>query len=80
MSRHRRSSQTERARPLRAGVSSPQLVPACTYPLTGVGCVSRVYTDHGVFDVGAHGVRPLATYGVSVAELRSRLDVLAEAR
>lgn len=28
-----------------------KLVDACTYPLTGVGCVTRVYTDHAVFDI-----------------------------
>ncbi len=55
---------------------SPKLVPACTYPLTGVGCVSRVYTDHGVFDVGRpEGVVVRATYGVTVDELRDRLGV-----
>jgi 3-oxoacid CoA-transferase subunit B len=29
---------------------APKLVPQCTLPLTGVGCVSRVITDHGVFE------------------------------
>ena len=28
-----------------------KLVAECDYPLTGVGCVSRVYTDHGVFSL-----------------------------
>src|SRR6476619_669101 len=32
---------------------STKLVPACTYPLTGVGCVDRVYTDVAVFEVTA---------------------------
>ncbi|GAA2479379.1 3-oxoacid CoA-transferase subunit B [Streptomyces thermolineatus] len=54
---------------------TPKLVPACTYPLTGTACVSRVYTDHGVFVTGPDGVRVLETYGITVAELRRRLDV-----
>ncbi len=53
----------------------PKLVPSCTYPLTGVGCVSRVYTDVATFDVGPEGVVVTATYGTTVEELRSRLDV-----
>src|SRR5690606_4788905 len=36
------------------GVS--KLVEQCSYPLTGVGCVSRVYTDVGVFDLRPEGV------------------------
>jgi len=54
---------------------SPKLVPACSYPLTGVGCVSRVYTDYAVFEVGGDEVVVTETWGSSVEELRSRLDV-----
>ena len=54
---------------------TPKLVPACTYPLTGVGCVDRVYTDVAVFEVGPEGVRVLETYGTSIDELATRLDV-----
>jgi 3-oxoadipate CoA-transferase, beta subunit len=32
-----------------------KLVPACSYPLTGLGCVSRVYTDLAVIDLRADG-------------------------
>jgi 3-oxoadipate CoA-transferase, beta subunit len=34
-----------------------KLVERCSYPLTGVGCVSRIYTDHGVFDVTREGFK-----------------------
>jgi len=54
---------------------SPKLVPTCTYPLTGVGCVDRVYTDVAVFEVGAGGAVVTETFGVSLDELRARLDV-----
>lgn len=59
---------------------SPKLVPACTYPLTGVACVSRVYSDHGVFTVGDGTLAPgevgvLATFGTTVAGLQERLSV-----
>jgi 3-oxoadipate CoA-transferase beta subunit len=54
---------------------SSKLVPACTYPLTGVACVSRVYTDYGVFEITPDGVRARATYGASVEELRERTGI-----
>ncbi|QWF22317.1 3-oxoacid CoA-transferase subunit B [Nocardioides sp. LMS-CY] len=54
----------------------PKLVPSCSYPLTGVGCVSRVYTDLAVIDVGPGGALVRETFGTTVAELAQRLDVL----
>jgi len=33
----------------------PKLMKACTYPLTAVGVVKRVFTDFGVFDVTPDG-------------------------
>ena len=52
-----------------------KLVQACTYPLTGVGCVSRVYTDYATFDIKPEGVYVLATYGITLADLRERIQV-----
>jgi 3-oxoadipate CoA-transferase beta subunit len=35
----------------RAKAGDSKLVPACTYPLTGLGCVSRVYTELAVIEL-----------------------------
>mgnify|MGYP000116361158 CR=1 FL=1 len=35
----------------------PKLVEKCTFPLTGVGVISRVYTDLAVIDITAQGFR-----------------------
>jgi len=40
-----------------------KLVGRCTYPLTGVGCVTRVYTDHAVIDVVEEGFAVRETFG-----------------
>jgi len=58
---------------------SSKLVQECTYPLTGVSCVSRVYTDYGVFEMTDQGVRVTSSYGATVDELRERtgLDLVA---
>lgn len=53
----------------------PKLVRECTLPLTGVGCVSRVYTDLAVIDVGPQGAVVRETFGTTVEELRARLDL-----
>jgi len=52
-----------------------KLVPACTYPLTGLRSVSRVYTEHAVFDVLPDGVHVRETYGIAIDELRQRLSM-----
>ncbi|WP_063002307.1 3-oxoacid CoA-transferase subunit B [Nocardia mikamii] len=56
----------------------PKLVPECTYPLTGINCVSRVYTDHAIFDITAHGVEVRETFETGLDELRNRLAVPLE--
>lgn len=40
-----------------------KLVAACSYPLTGVACVSRVYTDYAIFDVAAEGFTVTELFG-----------------
>ena len=48
-----------------------KLVQRCTYPLTGLACVKRVYTDLAVFDVTATGflVRAMAP-GMTLTRLQ----------
>lgn len=58
----------------------PKLVPECTLPLTGVRCVSRVYSDLAVIDVGPDasadgGARVVETYGVSHRRLEEILGL-----
>ena len=53
----------------------PKLVPECTYPLTGRGCVSRVYTDVATFAVEPEGVRVVETFGISIDELITRVGL-----
>jgi 3-oxoadipate CoA-transferase beta subunit len=54
---------------------SPKLVPTCTYPLTGLACVSRVYTGHATFEITEDGVTVLETFGMTVDQLADRLAV-----
>ena len=54
---------------------SPKLVPTCTNPLTGLACVSRVYTGQATFEITGDGVTVLETFGMTVDQLANRLAV-----
>lgn len=47
---------------------SSKLVESCSYPLTGVGCVTRVYTDHAIFDVTTDGFAVREAFGENTVE------------
>ncbi len=53
----------------------PKLVEECTYPLTGQGVVSRIYTDLAVIDVTPQGFQLVELApGVAEKEVRERTD------
>ena len=45
-----------------------KIVSECSYPLTGVGCVTRIYTDHAIFDVTPHGLAVVEAFGDNTVE------------
>jgi 3-oxoacid CoA-transferase subunit B len=52
-----------------------KLLKQCTLPLTGVGCVKKIVSDLGVFDVIPEGFRLLERApGVSVEEIMSKTE------
>ncbi|MFB0875322.1 MULTISPECIES: 3-oxoacid CoA-transferase subunit B [unclassified Sphingobium] len=56
-----------------------KLVDACTYPITGLRCVSRIYTDLAVFDLGPEGARVIEMVdGLSIDELRDLTGVAVQ--
>ncbi|MBK9136187.1 MAG: 3-oxoacid CoA-transferase subunit B [Betaproteobacteria bacterium] len=54
----------------------PKIVERCAYPLTGLGCVKRVYTELAVLDITPEGVQVLEmAEGVAFDELQKRTGV-----
>src|SRR5689334_23881672 len=48
-----------------------KIVPQCTYPVTGVGCVSRIFTDLAVLDVTPRGLLVVdVVEGLALEELQ----------
>lgn len=53
-----------------------KLVDHCTYPLTGVACVGRVYTDLAVIDIMPEGLHVIERAdGLTLAELKSIIGI-----
>nr|WP_151975665.1 3-oxoacid CoA-transferase subunit B [Erythrobacter sp. EC-HK427] len=53
-----------------------KLVEECTYPLTGLGCVSRIYCELGVIDLGPDGAKVVELVeGLTLEELREMTGV-----
>jgi 3-oxoadipate CoA-transferase beta subunit len=60
-----------------------KIVPRCTYPLTGVGCVARLFTDLAVLDVTPRGLAVVEIVdGLSFDELQriTGVPLIAPAR
>ena len=53
-----------------------KLVAECSYPLTGAGCVERIYTEHAVFALGDGAVTILDYYSeLPIDELEARIGL-----
>jgi 3-oxoacid CoA-transferase subunit B len=52
-----------------------KLLKQCTLPLTGVGCVKKIVSDLGVFDVTPEGFKLLERApGVTVEEIKAKTE------
>ena len=57
-----------------------KVVRACTYPLTGLACVSRIYTDLATLEVTDQGLKLIdAVSGLSHAELEALVGLTIQA-
>lgn len=52
---------------------APKLVERCSYPITGRGAVSRIYTDLAVIDIGSDGFELVElSRGISIEDVATR--------
>ena len=67
---------------MRTRKGEPKLVEKCSYPLTGIGCVSRIYTDVAVIDLGPDGAKVVDMIeGMTFEQLQTLTEVkLQDAR
>lgn len=67
---------------MRTKKGDPKLVNQCSYPLTGIGCVCRIYTNVAVIDLGPDGAKVIdIVNGLSFAQLQELTEVqLQDAR
>lgn len=57
-----------------------KVVPECTYPLTGLACVSRIYTDLATLEVTPQGLRLIDVVdGLSHADLEALIGLKIQA-
>lgn len=54
---------------------APKLVTECSYPITALQCVDRLYTDLAVFSFDSGRLRVESTFGVTLDELGERLGL-----
>jgi 3-oxoadipate CoA-transferase beta subunit len=57
-----------------------KIVPACTYPLTGLACVKRIYTDLATLEVTDQGLQLIDTVeGLTHATLEALIGLKIQA-
>lgn len=53
-----------------------KLVKQCTYPLTAIACVTRIYTDRAVFDISSSGINVKETFKSNTVEILRQITGL----
>jgi 3-oxoadipate CoA-transferase, beta subunit len=54
----------------------PKIVARCSYPLTGIACVSRIYTDLAVLEIACEGLRVVDRVdGITLDQLQAATGV-----